>query len=57
MKFHETQKEKLKGDHDDPINTKKLTQPSEKVGYPVTFAVKKIYSFTAKWFLKKQLQF
>ena len=44
-KFRETQKEKLKGDHAEPIKTKKLTQPSKKVGCPVTFAVKKIYSF------------
>ena len=33
------------GDHAEPIKTKKLTQPSKKVGCPVTFAVKKIYSF------------
>ena len=45
MKFRETQKEKLTGDHAEPIKTKKLTQPSKKVGCPVTFAVKKIYSF------------
>ena len=43
--FRETQKEKLTGDHAEPIKTKKLTQPSKKVGCPVTFAVKKIYSF------------
>ena len=41
-KFRETQKEKLTGHHAEPIKTKKLTQPS---GCPVTFAVKKIYSF------------
>ena len=45
VKFRETQKEKLTGDHAEPIKTKKLTQPSKKVGCPVTFAVKKIYSF------------
>ena len=45
MKFRETQKEKLTGDHAEPIKTKKLTQLSKKVGCPVTFAVKKIYSF------------
>ena len=44
-KFSETQKEKLTGHHAEPIKTKKLTQPSKKVGCPVTFAVKKIYSF------------
>ena len=43
--FRETQKEKLTGGHAEPIKTKKLTQPSKKVGCPVTFAVKKIYSF------------
>ena len=42
---HKTQKEKLTGDHAEPIKTKKLTQLSKKVGFPVTFAVKKIYSF------------
>ena len=45
VKFHETQKEKLTGDHAEPIKTEKLTQPSKKVGCPVTFAIKKIYSF------------
>ena len=45
VKFRETQKEKLTGDHAEPIKTKKLTQPSKKVGCPVTFSVKKIYSF------------
>ena len=45
VKFRETQKEKLTGDHAEPIKTKKLTQLSKKVGCPVTFAVKKIYSF------------
>ena len=45
VKFRKTQKEKLTGDHAEPIKTKKLTQPSKKVGCPVTFAVKKIYSF------------
>ena len=44
MKFRETQKE-LTDDHAEPIKTKKLTQLSKKVGCPVTFAVKKIYSF------------
>ena len=44
-KFRETQKEKLTGDHAEPIKIKKLTQPSKKVGCTVTFAVKKIYSF------------
>ena len=43
--FRETQKEKLKGDHAQPIKIKQLAQPSKKVGCPVTFAVKKIYSF------------
>ena len=43
--FRETQKEKLTGDNAEPIKTKRLTQPSKKVGCPVTFAVKKIYSF------------
>ena len=45
MKFRETQKEKLTGDHAEPIKTKKLTQLSKEVGCLVTFAVKKIYSF------------
>ena len=45
MKFRETQKQKLTGDHAEPIKTKKLTQLSKKVGFSVTFAVKKIYSF------------
>ena len=44
-KFRETQKEKSTDNHAEPIKAKKLTQPSKKVGYPVTFAVKKIYSF------------
>ena len=43
-KFRETRKEKLTGDHAESIKTKKLTQPSKKVGCPVTFVVKKIYS-------------
>ena len=33
------------GDHAEPIKTKNLTQPSKKVGWPVMFAVTKIYSF------------
>ena len=45
VKFRETQKEKLTGDHAEPIETKKRTQPSKNVGCPVTFAVKKIYFF------------
>ena len=45
MKFRKTQKEKLTGDHAEPIKTKKLTQLSKKVGCLVTFAVNKIYSF------------
>ena len=43
VKFHETQKEKLTGDHAEPIKSKKLTQPPKKIGCPVTFAVKRIY--------------
>ena len=31
--------------HVEPIKTKHLTQPSKNVGCPVTFAVKKVYSF------------
>ena len=46
VKFRETQKEKLTGDHAEPIKTKKLTQLSKKVGCPVMFAVKKTYSFS-----------
>ena len=45
VKFRETQKEKLTGNHAEPIKTKKRAQPSKNVGCPVTFAVKKIYSF------------
>ena len=48
VKFRETQKEKLTGDHAEPIKTKKLTQLSKKVGCLVTFAVKKIYSFAER---------
>ena len=44
-KFRKTQKEKSTDDHAELMKTKKLTQPSKKVGYPVTLAVKKIYSF------------
>ena len=32
VKFCETQKEKLVGDHAEPIKTKNFTQPSKKVG-------------------------
>ena len=45
VKFRETRKEKLTSDHAEPIKTKKLTQLSKNVGCPLTFAVKKIYSF------------
>ena len=45
VKFHETQKETLTGDHAEPIKSKKLSQPPKKIGCPVTFAVKRIYSF------------
>ena len=45
VKFCETQKEKLMGDHAEPIKTKNFTQPSKKVGCPVTFSLKKIYYF------------
>ena len=47
VKFRETQKEKLTGDHAEPIKTKKnsLTQLSKNVSCPVTLAVKNIYYF------------
>ena len=42
--IREIQKEKLTGDYAEPIKTKTLTQPSKKVGCPVTFAVKETSS-------------
>ena len=54
-KFCETQKEKLMGDHAEPIKTKKVTQPSKNVGCPATFAVKKIHSFP-EYYILEQLE-